>query len=274
MLSKDTIKKMGKILGVDTAKLTEAIDSKTDMDVDIPTDITVLTKSELATRDKSKYDEGAIASEEMAVKTIKREKNLDFTGKKISDLVEHIEKSIDTDGTVTKLRKNITDLEAQKNSITEQMESLQTSYKVMDVIPEGYNGLNKAELKAIAEANGVTVKMEKGVLVPYKNGEVWKDDKLQTPLDAKLAYKTFFEVEKGMKAVATTEQTPTGKVGRGGASEPPKGGGGLKTKMSEIHKEWTEANPDKSMNGMEFQSHVMAKMKEARDAGQAIEQDI
>ena len=183
-----------------------------------------------------------------------------------------METKLDKDSVVSKLRKNIETLESEKTALTDKINNVELSFKTLESIPHEYNNLKKHELKAIAEANGVTIKNENGKLVPYKNGEIWRDEKSQAPLEVKDAYKKFFEEEKGMKV--DTQNTPPSpdRTGRGAGNQTPSGSG-RSLKRSEIIKQWQDANPNGNIAGYEFQSHLATQIKAAKDAGQAIEMD-
>ena len=266
-LSKSSIEKMAKLLGIN---IKDALEAKTDVDVDIP-EVKVFTVDGLAKFESEKVEVGRKAGIEVAIKTYKKENGLEFPGKDISDLVQYFESKSDVDGKVKKLQENITTLTQQKQEVESKLSKVEILSAIHGAIPAEYNGLSKKELQALAEANGFEFKNENGSLVTYRNGKKVVEDMTQKELDAKTALTNFFEGEKGFKGGApNTDPAPKG---RGGQSDPIKGGNTLATKRSQIEKEWTDTNPGKSVNGMDFATHFASKVAELRKEGAAVEMD-
>lgn len=264
-ISKKTIESWGKLLGIDPNKIKSAMDDKSDVDLETP-EVSVFSKADLATRDSSKYNEGKDAGEEMAVKAIKKDKGWTFEGKKVTDLVSHVEANSGTDETVKKLRENVTKYEGEITALKTQMAESNLRGKVMESMKE-YGGLSKHNLLAIAQSEGVSFKENNGVVEVYRNNTLLKDDKLQTPLSVSQWSENYFGSEKKMNVVNAAVDP---KSGRGGGNSGGSGGG-KSYKLSDIQKEWMDANNGKSINSYEFQEHVTAKIKEAKDAGQSVD---
>jgi len=267
-LSKSSIEKMAKLLGIN---IKDALEAKTDVDVDIP-EVKVFTIDGLAKFESEKVEVGRKAGIEVAVKTYKKDNGLEFPGKDISDLVQYFESKSDVDGKVKKLQENIVTLTKEKEQVEGKLSKVELLTTIHNAIPAEYNGMNKKELQALAEANGFEFKKENGKLIAYRNGEKVVEEMTQKEVDAKTALTNFFEGEKGFKVGAQTTD-PVPPKGRGGQNDPAKGGNVTSAKRSEIEKAWTDANSGKSINGEEYATHFATKVKELKDAGQAVIMD-
>jgi len=266
MISKQDIIKLGKKLGLD---LSEQVDAEEEVSIDIP-EVVVLTPEGKKKLEKEKYEEGKMTGVEIAVKEVKQAKGLDFKGKGLEDLVNHLEAKTGDDGRLKKLQENLTAAEQRALAAEQRAEMIEIETEALNAIPQEYAGLTKKELKALAAANGLELKKEDGKLVPYRNGERVRNERTQEDLDAATVYKTFFEVEKKMSTPPASEAQPP--RGRGEGNRPPTGNK-VMTKRSEIEKAWKETNPDKSIMGQDYASHFAAKIKELKEAGQTVEMD-
>jgi hypothetical protein len=269
-ISKSTLKKMAKALGIEPSKIDEALTADTDIDIEIPDGVYMSDEGKKRFGDQ-RYNEGKEVAIEVAVKDIKREKGYDFKGKGLNDLVSHLESNPDVEGKVKKLQDNISTLEKRAIEAETKAQSVELYHERLAAIPAEYGGLTKKELDAIAAANGIEVKKENGKLIAYRNGQKVLNERDQTEVDAATVYKNFFETERKLSATNQPPAEPQ-KGGRGGDNKPPSTGG-VATKRSELIKEWQTANPEKSVNGMEFQSYIGTKYSEAKAAGISIEED-
>jgi hypothetical protein len=271
MVSKKTIEQMAKALGVDKTKLNEALTAETDIDIDIP-EVKVLTPDGLRKLESEKYEEGKEVGVEMAVKKYKTENNIQFTGKGIADLAAHLESKSDVDGRVKKLQENLTAAEQKAVLFEQKLQNVEIENEIYNAIPAEYNGLSKRALKAIAEVDGnISFKKEEGKLNVYRDGQRVRDERTQADLPIVDVLKNFFEVERGFK-VAGSETPQPPRQGRGAEGTPPKPATGNR-KRSDIEKEWTAANPDLNVAGMDYQTHFAQQVKQAKEAGQPIEMD-
>jgi hypothetical protein len=192
--------------------------------------------------------------------------NLDFTGRSIEGLVKHLTEKASADETdvVTKLRENLTMTQAEKDAIANEYGTYKTRLSLHKEVPT-VEGKNPEHLLAMAAVDGITFKEEKGVLTPYKDGKVWVNDKLQTPLSHSEAIKTYAEqIGWGTNVPAITAS----KTGRGGDNQPPSGTGKVPLKLSEFTTKWTSENPDKNINGEDFQNALWSASQAATAAGQ------
>lgn len=270
MISKKSIEKMAKTLGVDKAKLDEALNAETEIDIEIP-EVKVFTDEGLRKIKSESYNDGKEAGVEIEVKKFKTENNLQFSGKSISDLANHLQSVSDVDGRVKKLQENLTAAEQKALQFEQKLQTVEIENEIYNAIPAEYNGLSKRALKAIAEVDGnITFKKEDGKLNAYRNGERVRDERTQSDLPVGDVLKNFFEVERGFKV--GNEPAQPERKGRGADGTPPKPASGNR-KRSDIEKEWAEKYPDLNVTGMEYQSHFAQQVKAAKDAGQPIEMD-
>ena len=269
-ISNKSIEKMAKTLGVDKAKIEEALSAETDIDIEIP-DVKVLTTDGLRKIESEKYNEGKEAGIEIEVKKFKTENNLQFSGKSISDLAAHLQSVSDVEGRVRKLQENLTVAERKAVEAEQKLENVALENEIYNAIPAEYSGLSKRALKVLAEVDGgYTFKKEDGKLVAYKDGQSVRDERTQNNLAASDVLKTFFEVDKGFKV--GNEPTATERKGRGGEGIPAKPAA-TNMKRSEIEKEWVTNNPDKHLGGAEYASHFAQVSKQAKESGQSVEMD-
>ena len=263
MITTATKNKLKK-LGIDPDALVSAISDEKEIDITIP-DGEFFSEQDLKTRDSAKYEEGKQAGEEMSVKAIKKAKNIDAPGKTVLALVEHLETKMQANesDTVVKLRTSITDLEREKTSLSEQIEKIQLSTSIGRMIPSLNNGMNSDEAMAVLTANGYSFKKEGDSYVAMKNGEILKDNKLQSPVKADEAIKSFFTEKKWVG-----EPAPAPKTGRGGGNVLGSSGGPIIMKMSEFKDRWLEENPGGSLQGEAFMQAAAEAKAQAEAAGQ------
>ncbi len=265
MLSKKAIKALASKLKIDATELQTAIDAPEEKDITIP-EVEVFTADELKIRDTSKYTEGKTAGTEIAVKeavkAYKKENNLDFQGNKIEDLVKTVSAKTDQTDTINNLRKNITDLERERDAAKTQASQVMLQSKIHAAIPETNNGMSKAEVEAVMKANGYDFKEENGKIVTYRNGEKVKDAKLQTEVEHTEAIKGFVTEKKWIG-----ESDPNRK-GRGGDNSDTKSKPTY-SKASEVLKDFEDKHGKGSAMGTEhdYGGHLAKIMKEMDDAG-------
>lgn len=265
MKLKEALIAMSAILGIDKTKIPDTVDAETDLDIEIPSDLKVFTKDGL----KKYKDEQAGASIEIAVKEYKAKNGLTFAGKGIDDLVSHIESKNDSEERVKKLQLSLKEAQDKADAAINRADQIEMETEIHGAIPAEYNGLSRKELRAIAVANGFDFKRENGKLATYRNGERVREERTQADIDAATALKGFFETEKGFKVAETTVVE---RVGRGGENTPARGTVPA-PKRSVIEKEWQTSNPDKNINGMEYQSHFAKTLQDFKAAGQTVEMD-
>jgi hypothetical protein len=278
-ISKKSLKALAKKLGIDEAKVNAAIDSTEDVDIDIP-DVKVFkpedgaqvfTADELKVRDSSKYNEGKTAGVETEIKEYKKTNSLDFKGKTLKDLADHIASSTDKDGTVKTLRENLTAAEKEKNEAISALSKVNTRNKIHALIPELTNGMSKAEAEAVLVANGFEFEDVSGKIGHKRNGSPTKDPKTLEEIPTEVAVKNFFEGEKKWTGAAAGDDT---RGGRGGGNSDTKTKPAYK-KASEVQKAFDEKHGAGASMGTEFDyaGHLQKVMKEPDEAGTPLVMD-
>lgn len=272
MISKKTAEALGKKLHIDPVKLKAAIDDEKEVDIDIPDDVTVFTKDELSTRDKVKYDEGKTVGVETAVKDFKKAKGLDFKGKDLESLHDHLSTKGEDKEVVEKLRTSVTTAERERDEARAEAGKIRLQSKIESFIPELNNGMNKAEALSVLQANGYDFKEEGGKVVAYRNGEKVKDGKLQTDVAPDVEIKRFLGEEK--KWLGETDDNNGGAGGRGGGDSRPKPKP-IYTKASEVEKAFNEKHGAGASMGTEhdYAGHLQKVMEEAEKAGTPLVMD-
>ena len=264
MLTTATKEKLAK-LGISVDDLTNAITSKEEVDIEIP-EGKLFSDSELQVRDSNKFNEGKTAGEEMAVKAVKEEMGLNFQGKKVKGLAEHLAAQTPTATDVeAKLRDNLTKAEREKQELQSQFDAYKTQATVFESMPALKDGFSRQEALALMKANGYEFVSENGTLKAIKNGQAVLDEKLATPMAVSDVIGNFVK-EKGLIAAANTTDT---KIGRGGQTQTH--GKQIITKASEVAAKYEMEHGKGSLNGSGYQTHLQTIAKEATDAGQTFD---
>jgi len=126
-------------------------------------------------------------------------------------------------------------------------------------------GLNKTEALAIMAANGFEFSEDNGAVKVARNGQPLRDEKLLTDIPVDAAIRAFWEHEKKMAAPA---ETPARK-GRGDGNTPVRPTE-IYGKASEYRRAWENEYGEGRSNGIEFQTHLLKKIKEAEAAGRQL----
>lgn len=260
-LSKTSIEKLKK-LGVDVDAIVSAATSESEVDVAIP-DGHFFTEEQLTVRDNTKYNEGKIAGEEMSVGEVKKAYNLSFTGKKVEGLVKHLtERPKEENEVITKLQKNISDMEAEKNRIASEFTNYKVRSSVKSAIPQLNNGLSADETLSVLEANGYTFTEKNGKVIAMYKGNPVTDNKMLTELEAKDVITSFLNEKKWIG------QAEPEKVGRGAGNNAFNGSKPVFTSAKEVEQYWKETKGADSVNGSEYATFLKDSVKAAQSAGQ------
>lgn len=247
----ENIKELESSLKLKEGTISEAIKSEDAVKIDIP-ELKIFTPEEDEERINNMKVEFKTAGEEVAVKEIKREHNLEFEGKSAAKLFEHLQsgqanaitKALEDAGKVPdqKITELKTDLEKLQGTIKEKdsaLTSLQsdfTKHKNTSVI-NGQIQVAFGDTKTAAPMEVVLDSFSKqyqaeivdGKTVYKQNGEVLKND-LQTPLT------TSEVVEKFKSSDLNKWVFPTVAGGGGGGDDPSTGkAGGMKAFEKEMN---------------------------------------
>lgn len=96
MIKDEILKSIAERSGIDVSDTEKfdtfktALTSEDEVEVSMPEKWHTFSDEAITSRDKSKYEEGKTAGLEMTIKQFKTDKNLDFEGKTLDKLVEHV----------------------------------------------------------------------------------------------------------------------------------------------------------------------------------------
>lgn len=264
MIAAKTINSWAKKLHIDPVKLKAAIDADTEVEMETP-EVEVFTVDELATRDKNKFTENFPTAVEQAIKQYKTDNNLDFKGKTLKALHEAVSVKGDQEETVKKLQNTIVTTEQERDQARAEAATVKLQSKIYAFIPDLNNGMTKPEAESVMRANGFDFKEEGGAIVAYRHGAKVVD-RVQSPVPANDAVKSFFETEK--KWIADPDANGDGKNGGGGGNSKTKPQPKF-TKASEVQKAFEDIHGVGSAMGTEkdYAGHLQKIMKEAETAG-------
>lgn len=238
-----------------TAK--ELITSKDESDVTLPTGLQIFSDDELATRDNSNKATYTKAGTEIAVKQLKELVGLTYDGegskdpkkfteeyarKVLADANINVDEKIkDRDKTIGKLRETITGIESAQSAAEQKAAVAKQDYELLtwihDIKPEN---LEDADIVGIIKRSNELFE-ENGNMFVKRNGEVVKDQKLQTPIPAKDAIRSFMTERKLVKTPPVAEGGDGGNGGGGRGVGDSKGNTGGITNMTQF-KEHLEKN--------------------------------
>ena len=269
MLNTETIAKMAVLLKVPAADLTAAIKDEKEVAVEIQEELTVLTKTELETRDTSQKNEGIKTGKEIGAKEVRTAAGLDENAgkdpKKIADAI--IAKAIGdakipANEKVTELTKQnellnqkLTEKDGEIETERKKSAQVSTDRKILTAMPKNRVALFDDEeyldiaKKSIKEVDGQLV-------VCGKDGEPIRDTKTTKPLDLNAGLLAVFTERKWLE-----KEGGGAAGGRGGKDE--KGAAGVFTKKSEVIADFEKQG--KSMNGEEGKE-IVAKLAELAKA--------
>jgi len=219
----DTI---AKLLRIDVAKLHEAAKSETEVEVEIPADLDVLTKAERETRENNLKSTNIEAGKEIMVKELKKATNLEFEGKNPEKFIAEFqakvlkdanvsvdEKIKERDKTIEGLRKNLGERETMITSLKTEAMQAKADSTLLGMLPkERASILSDAQYLSLIKAEYELTEHEgKPAVKNLKTGEIVKKDTTLEPLAPADVIKGHFESSKW---IATQEQG--GGAGKGG----------------------------------------------------------
>lgn len=252
----------------DDAAAKELITSKDESDVAFPAGLQIFSDDELATRDNSNKATYTKAGTEIAVKQLKELVGLAYDGegskdpkkfteeyakKVLADANIHVdEKLTEKEKIINKLRENIKAMETTQSENETKVKTAKQDYDLLtwiyDIKPDH---LEDREVVSIIKMNNELFE-EGGQMFVKRNGEVVKDQKLQTPIPAKDAIRSFMVDRKLVKASPAVDGGGEGDNGGGRGAGDSKGSstGGITT-MTQLteHMEKNGINP-KSQAGI------------------------
>lgn len=245
----------------DEAAAKELITSKDESDVSLPAGHHIFSDDELATRDNSNKATYTKAGTEIAVKQLKELVGLAYDGEGSKDPKKFIEeyakkvladaninvdeKLTEREKTINKLRENIKAMETTQAENETKVKTAKQDYDLLtwihDIKPDY---LEDREVVNIIKMNNELFE-ENGQVFVKRNGEIVKDGKLQTPIPAKDAIRSFMTERKLVKAAPAADGGDGGGAGGGRGAGDSKGNTGGITSLSQFntHLEKNGINP-------------------------------
>lgn len=240
----------------------ELITSKDESDVSFPAGHHIFSDDELSTRDNSNKATYTKAGTEIAVKQLKELVGLAYDGEGSKDpkkFTEEYAKKVlqeaniniddkikERDKTIGKLRETIQGIETAQSAAEQKATAAKQDYELLtwihDIKPEN---LEDADIVGIIKRSNELFE-ENGNMFVKRNGEVVKDQKLQTPIPAKDAIRSFMTERKLVKAAPAADGGGEGGgAGGGRGAGDSKGNTGGITNLSQFnaHLEKNGINP-------------------------------
>ena len=267
MLSQKTITSIAKFLRLKSEDITTAISDEKEVDIELPADLTVLSATELESRDTAQKNEGIKAGKEIGIKEVRTAAGLDETfgkdpGKIASAIIAKAvtDAKVPADEKVKELNKQnelLVQKIAEKDSeiATEKQKASQYGIdrKIIAAMPKNRAAkleddelLDILKSKHIKEIDGQLVAID-------KTGEPIRDKATTKPVDLVTGLNTIFTDRDWLEA----KGAGGGTGGRGGKDDP--GKNGIFTKQSEVIAHFAEKGI--SMNG-EGSKEIVAKIAE------------
>lgn len=267
-IKKDSLAKLLVRLKVfpDETAATTAIDAEAESDVALPAGVQLFSEEELATRDNSSKATYTKVGTEISVKLLKELAGLTYDGEGSKDPKKFIEefgkkiledakisvdeKISDRDKTISKLRDNIKTIESAQTESEKNAKVAKQDYDLLmathDLKPDH---LEDKEWIGLLKMSNELVE-EGGQLFVKRNGEIVKDQKLQTPVPAKDAIRGFIterKLGKDLAAAAAAEAAALAAAaaagGRGGRDSKGNTGGITTMTAFNAHLEKNNINP-------------------------------
>ncbi len=255
MVKDETLKMMATRAGVDIADDTkftafkEALTSDAEVEVTMPEKRHNFSEEELGSRDKSKYEEGKLAGVEMEIKQFKTDNSLEFEGKSITKLVDHVKDAATTAAGVAPEAK-YKELEIKYKGVVTDKETLTSDLQEKDnqLLAFGArSGLTTALASKNIETTIPANKIETLFLSEYdivdgkhakKKGaaDVVKTDDTLIPIAYTDVYLTYAE-----------QYAKKPSLGPGGGGGGGKGAEAIFTKMSEYTTWKNETKPEQDV---------------------------
>lgn len=272
MLKETVITAIAEKLKIDPAKFKTAITATDEQDVEIPSDIHILTTEELATRDENKLSDGKRVGREIGIKEFRKAAGLDDSlGKDPEKIIQAIsakviaDAKIEPDKKVTELTQQITTLrstiaekDTEISTLSQRSAEVANDTKLLAAFPKNRSSvLTDQEYLRLLKGK-ITIKQdEKGNDVVELDGKV-AQDKLANPLPIADVVNSIFTERSGW-----IDGSAGGSGGAGGRGAGDNGSGGVITKKSELIAKYEKEG--KNMNGTEFIAELQQLAKENKE---------
>ena len=273
-LKKTTIARIATLAKIDQAVLEAAISAQDEQDVAIADDLQAVTKVELDTRDRNKYNEGKTAGAEIALKEVKTKAGIDIDGVDTQKIADAISKKAVDDAKIVpdeqvKAAQNLTEQwKAKAKTAEDQVKALQADKEqlAMDnqyraLLPKDRSDLLNDDEYLMATKSRFEIKKDgdRQVVVDRTTGEVVRDKTKLEPVAPADVIKGHFAERKWMAEAPGADS----KKGRGGSDSNPGGAKGQFKKMSEVRKHAEDNNIN--LQGQAGQAFLRGVMKDNPD---------
>lgn len=260
-----------KALGIDPDKLIDAVKAEAEVDVTVPTDVTVIANADLTTRDANKIAEGKKIGEaegekkgrELSAKAFKKkfslDENLPNDPEKIVEAVNvHLAKGDEAlKQQVAGLMKDKETLLAEKTQLQQSAKAAQQEARLISLFPAKRGAdLRDSERLTLLKMD-LQIEEVEGKEVVKRNGEILKDPNTHAPIPVDKAINDYFTERKWIAEVKPG--------GRGGNDTPPGGdASGLKS-LSKFTEKWKAENPGGTDLSPEFDAALAKHVKDIPD---------
>jgi hypothetical protein len=265
-LKKEHLARLAALAKIKVEDLETAIKDEKEVDITVDEKIVTFSEDEVGQLKNNEYKSGKEKGVEMAVKEVKDELKLEFTGKTIKGLIEAAQKKaiddakISPDKKVAELQEKVTTLQAtvtdQEKKLSEkdtEVTSVKINGELSKNVPAGTT-LDADEVIGLMKLKGYDFKIEEGKLVAMKDGKVL-NDKLSNALPVKDVIIEFVK-EKKLGGEGDGKDIH-GRGGEGG--KPP----AKYSTLSEVKKHFTDQG--KSLLGEEFSAAVSQAAKDNKE---------
>lgn len=281
MLTKENLKALAKLAGVDSETLEQAIKAEDEKAVEIVEPFKVFKTKEDFDKLENNFEEearqsylqGKDAGREIFIKEYKNKLDLNFEGKDPEKFVEALQtKAVEEAGKnpdkrvkeleedLSKLRKTEEQKEARIKELEQEKEGIVVTSKIKSSLPENLiEGLDREDALVILKNNLTFTKDENGKPIVKKGEQVLKND-LREPLSYEDAINNFVE-EKGWT------KKPDGRGGNSGnpSGNPDTGYKSIR-KMSELSEYFEEKGiSPRGSEAKEITREVMAAADKAKE---------
>lgn len=261
-----------KALGIDPDKLIEAAKAEAEVDVDLPTEVTVIKNADLQVRDANNVETGKKTGEtegekkgrELAAKAFKKKFGLDD---KLPNDPDKIVEAVST--TLAKgdeaLKQQVDALLKDKDALIQEKQTLQQTAKaaqlesrLIGMFPTKRGAdLKDTERLALLRMD-LQIEEVDGKEIVKRNGQIVQDPNTHSPLPVDKVINDYFTERKWVAAA--------GPGGRGTDDKPPPGGGGAGIKsMTKFTEAWKAENPGLNDISPEFDAALAKHVKEVPD---------
>jgi hypothetical protein len=272
MLKKETLQLLATLTKTKLETLEAAIKDEKEVDIEIPADLTVLTKEELDTRDEAQKNVGIKAGKEIGLKEVKKAAGISDTEVSIKDPAKVAQAIIDKattdakvkpDEKVTQLTEQVTLLQRQLTEKDTEITTAKNIAATVQLDTKILTSFPKERTSMLTDGQYLTLlksehsfKEVDGVIIVEKDGKPLRDAKTTNPLPLDQAITSIFTERKWIDAAG-------GAGAGGGRGTGDKGGGGAFTKKSQVVAKYEAEG--KNLNGSDGQALVaeLASLKKA-----------